>query len=409
MHVSSLPLAVATKNHAVPADVRKEMPTDVAPPILRTRPSMLATALCHGIKDTIGQMTGRTVGLAIFSGISSQVWQYGNAKIIAGGLGALAAGSQALLLGASQIGTESIAQKSAIGLCTVASAAAGATVAALGSLQPVTVLAIAAVATCAVSVLRLYAQGDEEDQGETLGETADAAKAMTFFMVTAASLTAVAVLDHAWGGADDSLAMRSIARLAEATCIELFKSSFETLGPSANRNALNFNGKALASACGLFPYWGATVVLNGVVSGRMQPPHTDSHEFLVLWGPLIIGSLANGIRGATNSAVVQLIHQARPDLRKEATEVVRPSMGLQLPGKNKVPQKIIVRFVGNICTNALYFKLRAHGMSVLTSATTTQVLNGVIGQGRDLIFELMQGEGWNEPRLKNREAAQPSA
>ncbi len=409
MHVTSLPLAVAANNHALPADVRKEVPTDVAPPILRARPSVLATALCHGIKDTIGQMAGRTVGLALFAGISSQVWQYGNAKIIAGGLGALAAGSQALLLGASQIGTQSIAQKSAIGLCTVASAAAGATVAALGSLQPVTVLAIAAVATCAVSVLRLYAQGDDEVQGETLGETADAAKAMTFFMVTAASLTAVAVLDHAWGGADDSLAMRSIARLAEATCIELFKSTLETLGPSANRNALNFNGKFLASVCGLFPYWGATVVLNGVVSGLMQPPHTDSHEFLVLWGPLMIGSLANGIRGATNSTVVNMIHRARPDLRREATEVVRPSMGLKLPDPKKFPQKIVVRFVGNICANALYFKLRAHGMSVLTSGTIMQVMNGIIGQARDLTYELMQGEGWNEPQLTRREATKPSA
>ncbi len=339
------------------------MPGEAAPPMVRTRAPMYATALCHGIKDTIGQMTGRTVGLALFAGISSQVWQFGNAKIIAGGAGALAAGSQAFLLGASQIGSQSIVQKSAIALCTVAGSAAGATVAALGSLQPVTVLAIAAVATCAVSLLRLYAQGDEEEAGETLGETADAAKALTFFMVTAASLTAVAVLDHAWGGADDSLAMRSIARLVEATCIELCKSTFETLGPSANRNALNFNGKFLASVCGLFPYWGSTVVLNGVVSGLMQPAHTDSHEFLVLWGPLMIGSLANGIRGATNSTVVRMIHQARPDLRKDATEIARPSMGLQFPDPKKVPQKIIVRFVGNICANALYFKLRAHGVS----------------------------------------------
>lgn len=361
-----------------------------------TLPPVLTTAASHSARDFLGQCLGRTAGLGIFTAISHSSWSPLSASLLTGSAGALAAGTQAFLISKNQIGTNTLAQKTAVALCTVTAAAAGASILALGSAQPVIALAIGAAATTAVSLLKfcLHAQADE-------AEISDTAKSTVFCMTTATSLVTITLIHPHWMAAETTLVHRSLGVMLESGIVELCKSSFERLGPSANRGALTFNGKVMASLIGLLPYAAATVILNGYVSGLLQPGH-DSHEFMDLWAPLMVGALSNALRGAANAAAVYTLQQKAIQVRDSDAGLVRPSTGISCPDVNIVMQKTSVRLFLSCCRNAVYFYLRENGMSVVQAGCLAQFSYAFFAQSRELIFDLMQGEGWTEPRITAR-------
>lgn len=357
---------------------------------------LLKTAACHGTRDFLGQCLGRTAGLAVFTAITNSNWNPIPTSILIGSIGALAAGTQAFLISQHQIGTATLAQKTAVALCTAAASAAGASIIALGSVQPVIALAIGAAATTAVSLLK-YSLPEHADAAELT----DVAKATVFSMTTAASLVTMTVVHPHWQSAEKTLANRSIGVMIESGIIELCKAACERLGPSVNRPALSFNGKVRASLMGALPYVAATVLLNGFASGMLQPAK-DSHQFMELWAPLMVGALSNAIRGAANAAAVFYLHKKQNEACHPDASPIRPSIGIKQPDCRKVAKKTAIRMTLSCCRNAIYFYLREHGMSVLQAGCLAQFCYSFFAQSRELIFDLMQGEGWNEPVLVKR-------
>ena len=359
-------------------------------------PTIRAASLWHAGRDLAGQALGRTAGLGVLVALSQLESHKLPIQIIAGGIGAVAAGTQAYLIGKHQIGSATALQKTALAFCTVTAAAAGGSVAALGSMQPVAVLASCAIATGTASLLNFLQCRDPEER--TLTEKA---KVIAFSVATAASLSGVLIAHQNWIAAEPTFAARSMASLTEAALIELCKTSLEQLGPSVDRSVLNFEGKAGMSLMGLLPYYIATVLFNGILSAKLQPTN-DSHAFLDLWGPLTVGALANAVRGAANAGAVYLQHQNKNNVKKTNAPIVRPHTGIQKPDYKKMAQKTCVRFFLSTCRNAMYFSMRENGMSMLSAACMAQSFYSLFAQNRDLIYDLMQGEGWSEPVLTSR-------
>lgn len=362
----------------------------------QAQPPILKTVVSHSAKDFIGQCLGRTAGLGVFTAITHHGLSPITAGVWIGSVGALAAGTQAFLISKHQIGTASFAQKTAVALCTLTAAAAGASIVALGSAQPVAAVAIGAAATTAVSLLKycLFTQPENLDATEV-------SKAVVFGMSTAASLVLMSGITPNWIAAESTLANRSIGILAESSVIELCKFCFEQVSPSANRNALTFNGKVKAALLALVPYAAATVLFNGFVSSSLQPSH-DSHEFMELWTPLLVGALSNAVRGGANAASVLYVHQTKNDIADPEAQAIRPLNSVMRADMHVLTQKTALRFTLSCCRNALYFNLREHGLSVMQAACVTQSCYAFYAQSRDLMYDLMQGEGWSEPVLTVR-------
>ena len=152
---------------------------------------------------------------------------------------------------------------------------------------------------------------------------------------------------------------------------------------------------------GLLPYAAATIALNGYVSGLLQPAN-DSTEFLQLIMPLMIGAIANGIRGISNATAVYRVHAQRDRSADDTGTMIRPGQGPVCPDLSVVGKKSAVRFFMSACRNAIYVQLRKSGMSVLHASVLAQFAYAFFAQNRDLVYDLMQGEGWI-PDLQNRE------
>ncbi|MDB5798189.1 MAG: hypothetical protein JWP36_2091 [Paucimonas sp.] len=360
----------------------------------RRCPRLVPVCAAHATRDLLGQMAGRSLGLGILVGVvalnsSSIYW-----RLAAGGLGAICAGVPAYYIAKNQVSAEGGTGKVAVGLWTAAAAATGAVVAGLGSVQPVAALATGAIASTTVSLLGLNARTENERSGMPT------VKGSAMFMAGGAALAAASIIDKQWIAPVPQLVARNLGVAGESLVIELCKSSFEQVGPSVDRKALNFKGRVLTSMIGMLPYVGATVLLNGYVSGLLQGP-TDSFRYQDLIAPALVGALANAVRGSANSAAAWLMHQQGYG-DTERDDNLRPHAGPRRPDAAVVAKKSAVRFFLSTCRNALYQKFRDHGLSVLEANCAAQAIYAVFAQNRDLIFDLMTGEGWTEPQLSVR-------
>jgi hypothetical protein len=266
-------------------------------------------------------------------------------------------------------------------------ATAGAAIASFGTYQPVAALAVGSALAISVSLAKFCRKRPNDDIA------IDATKATIFLISTAASVCAITSLDT-YISPSINLAPKNLGVVLEATTVELFKSSLERWGPSVDRHALNFNGKVYVSLAGLLPYLAATVLLNGYVSGKMQPDH-ETHDFEKLIWPLLIGAIANGVRGACNAAAVYVCHQNGWGVAKPDAKILRPSVGPKRPEAIRMSKKIAIRFFLSACRNAVYDRLIHGGMNVVNASMLSQAIYGFFAQNRDLVYDLMKGEGWN--------------
>ena len=375
----------ATKPATPPATQSTTQPikTPVKPPTLSIKTAMLA----HSGRDIAGQVFGRTFGLGLFHAAAYVASASVPCQIVAGGLGAVFGGLQAQRLAAAQIGSDTMLQYCGVAACTLMGATAGAAIASVGTYQPVVALAVGSALAITVSLAKFCRKRPNDDIA------IDASKATIFLISTAASVSAITSLDT-YLSPSINLAPKNLGVVLEATTVELFKSSLERWGPSVDRHALNFNGKVYVSLAGLLPYLAATVLLNGYVSGKMQPDH-ETHQFKELIWPLLIGAIANGVRGAFNAAAVYVCHQNGWGVAKPDADILRPSVGPKRPEAIRMSKKIAIRFFLSACRNAVYDRLIHGGMTVVNASMVSQAIYGFFAQNRDLVYDLMKGEGWN--------------
>lgn len=344
------------------------------------------TSLWHAGRDTAGQIAAKTAGLLVFSGLSSFSSAVMTLKFVGGGIGALSAGSMTYLIARKQIGTETDCQKAAVYLCTAAGAAAGAAVTTFGFWQITAGISLAGILTPAVSALGKPCSSDGESPVEKI-------KAHVFALSVVAGTVGCFALSSRWSLTDETLPARNIGAVFESLIVELCKSSFEQVGLSVNRNVLTFEGKVLASALGMLPYVAASVYINGYLASLAQPSQ-DSHRFIELLAPVVLSTLVNGVRGASNSAAVRILHQRGIGTGRPGVNEVRPHLGILRPNTAFVEQKYAVRFSLVVCRNAMYLKLREMGVPLLEANYVTQFVYSLFAQNRDLMFDLMQGQGW---------------
>ena len=368
--------------------IADELPSLLHHACTKIRQPPVLAAVAHGTRDLMGQAVARTIGLAIFTRAASLAQGARPLSIVVGGVGAISAGTQAWMIASRHIGTDTWSGCLGTMTCTGVAAAAGGAIAVMGASQPVIALAVGTTLTVATSLLRICSRNPEEER--TVGDI----KGIGMFFGTAASLTAVSVIDHQWTSTSDVPA-RNLGLLGESLTVEFFKSTLERAGPSVNRDALNFNGKALASLAGLLPYLAATVLINGYVSGLLQPPlATDSHSFREMILPVLIGALANAVRGTANATATYLVHAQGIGTADPESEILRVSEGLRKPQPEKIIKKTAIRFFISSCRVAVYTKLRSQGMPIMQASLLSQAVYGVFAQSRDLIFDLTQGDGW---------------
>jgi hypothetical protein len=361
------------------------------------RSRVALACLSHAARDFVGQTAGRLLGLGVYSLLST----LGETpmRVASGIAGAGAGGRVSYLIARSQIGTGSYSQCAAVGVCTVVGTVIGGVVVGVGSNQLVSGLAAGSLMTSAISWANKWTSNADEKQNITDLKTGSA------IGLTCAGIGVTAWCDHQWKVGSQFYPARNLGLIVESTVIELCKSSFERVGPSINRNALNFEGKVIASLLGMAPYVAATVLLNGYASSRLQPQN-ETAEFTGLAAPMIVGAIANAVRGFANALVVYQLHSDERFIADYNTLIVRDHAGANRPDAETVLNKTSIRFLLSACRNAIYARLRDSGMSVELANEIAQGVYAFYAQCRDLIHDIARGEGWSEPRVVQRTAAE---
>ncbi len=372
-------------------------PANNPPPAPSMRSRVALACLSHAARDFAGQTAGRLLGLGVYSLLST----LGETpmRVASGIAGAGAGGRLSYLVARSQIGTGTYSQCAAVGACTVAGTIIGGVIVGIGSNQIVSGVAAGSLITAAISWSSKWTSTSAEKQDVSDLKTGSA------IGVTFAGIGVASWCDHHWTVGSNLYPARNLGLIVESTVIEICKSSFERVGPSINRNGLNFEGKVIVSLLGMAPYVAATIFLNGYASSRLQP-QKETAEFAELAVPMVVGAIANAVRGFTNALVVYQLHSDERFIADENTLIVRDHAGANRPDAETVLNKTSIRFLLSACRNAVYARLRDSGMSVELANEIAQGVYACYAQCRDLIHDIARGEGWSEPRVVQRTAAE---
>jgi hypothetical protein len=370
-------------------------------PSMHTRPRPVAPVpLCNdwyalsgtrGVAEYAWQTAGRAANAAAFVLLASA--DPGALRPIAAMLSALTAGYCGYRLIRAKTGDETCAQKLAVALGTAASAAAGGVATAYGWAAPGLAIGTAGIISAA-----LACGASATAVRPTCA--ADTVIPAVFVASSGASLTLMAFVPSLRMIVIDKLPRRSLALMAEAMTTEFFKSSTERTLPRLDRESLAFERKLTGALMGLLPYALASVGLNGALGNLLRAQlHSDRYEDLLI--PMLVGALANVVKGAVNTAL--LCHSAGTRATVQAPEC--PS----LPDRSALMAKTALRYVIAHARDVLYVSLVEHGMNDMAAACTAYALYALFAQHRDLLFDLMNGEGWSEPQLTAREAVSPGS
>jgi len=200
------------------------------------------------------------------------------------------------------------------------------------------------------------------------------------------------------------LGRRTIALLAEAVTIELFKGSTERMAPSVDRSRLSFERKLKFGLIGLLPYAFASVMFSGIF-GNLLRAQMKSDEFESYFAPLLVGALASVIKGAVNTAIVR----SRGNLSSCASgddDGVNAAEGLRCPTPGITLEKAALRFAIASARDVIYLSLVDSGLEEIPAACIAYSLYAFFAQHRELMLDMMQGEGWSEPKVVQRPSAE---
>jgi hypothetical protein len=345
------------------------------------------------LRDYVGQGLGRIAGAGVYCMLALP--NDLGLRITAGVAGTVIGGQLAYRLAEAQIGNDTGYQKAGVALCTVLGAVAGGSISAIGSNQVISGIGTFAVLAAGASLTKRCADSPDARRRAEMIKLGAATLGLTAGIATASA-------DPVWMVANRLLPSRNLGLLVESTVIEMAKSSFERLGPSVDRHALNFEGRVVAALAGMAPYVTVTVLLNGYVAGRLQPGY-DSNHIEDLIAPALVGAIANAVRGASNALAVSLLHRQQRFV-VDGRSCLREGLGPRLPKARAVSDKTCVRYFLSACRNGVYARLRDANFSVTDANMMAQSAYACFAQCRDLIADLIRGDGWSEPKLQTRTA-----
>lgn len=198
----------------------------------------------------------------------------------------------------------------------------------------------------------------------------------------------------------DRLDRRALSLLAEAVAIELIKGTTERMIPGADLRCLSFERKLKSALIGLLPYAVASIALNGI-AGNMLRAQMKSDRMESYLAPLLVGALASVIKGMVNTAVYRHAGELNACGSADAG-AVRAAECPSHPAVGSVFEKAALRYAIASARDVIYLSLVDSGMDEIPAACLAYALYAFFAQHRDLMYDLMQGEGWTEPSIVPR-------
>lgn len=397
------------------------------PPRLVSRPAsedtpipLWRTSGTQVLRELISQSLGRLGGAATFTRLSNSKMS----PVPVALLGAVSAGVCAGQLLQHQIGNATPAQKIGVGVASVAAMVAGGVITGYASMPTVCMIASGSLVAAIASIANrrantLESETDSEFASES-GIHSDAVtqsasgnrrfsdenirlgiKILGFTAASTPILIGFLVNPSYWLNHDAYVSTRNFSVLIEALTVELTKATLSTVGISVNKDAMVFEEKFKTAMMGLLPYVIASVLLNSVAGGLLQA-ELQSDLFTNLIVPALVGALANCIKGAANAAAARYVSDPNANFLQASEQTTRPHQGLQWPISKQLTPKVMLRYLMISCRDSLFFGLKKAGVHPdLANACSMAVYAG-FSQFRELTFDLMQGEGWSEPTIKQR-------
>lgn len=357
-----------------------------------------ALSLMRGTAELMWHGMGRVVNAGTFFALSN---------VPASGLRITA--SVMTGVAASGCGYRFVASRTNSGVCGKALAAAAGLVTGVaagtatyyGSGYPGLMVAATSVVAFGASYVQNVTHNRAED-----APLAHAIAPAVIVAVNGASIAVVAYTPGLRAADVGKLGRRTIALLAEAVTVELFKGATERIAPGADRSRLSFERKLKLGLIGLLPYAFASVVFGGIF-GNLLRAQMKSDQFKSYLAPLLVGALASVIKGAVNTAVVR----TRGKLSSCASgddDGVSPAEGPRRPPAGITLEKAALRFAIASARDVIYLSLVDSGLEEIPAACIAYSLYAFFAQHRELMFDMMQGEGWTEPQIRPRGAVTSS-
>ena len=339
-------------------------------------------------------------------------------------IGAVSAGFCTGQLLQHQIGNATPAQKIGVGVASVAAMVAGGVITGFASMPTVCMIAsgylVAAIASSATRSANV-SDGETDPEIEAASITnLDAVtqsapgnqrfsdenirlgiKILGFTAASTPILIGFLVNPSYWLNHDAYVSTRNFSVLIEALTVELTKAILSTVGISVNKDAMVFEEKFKTAMMGLLPYVIASVLLNSVAGGLLQA-ELQSDLFTNLIVPALVGALANCIKGAANAAAARYVSDPNANFLQASEQTTRPHQGPQWPISKQLTPKVMLRYLMISCRDSLFFGLKKAGVPPDLANACSMAVYACFSQYRELFFDLMQGEGWSEPTIKQR-------
>jgi hypothetical protein len=358
------------------------------------------------------------VGAGTFTALSNSQMPPAPVAVI----GAVSAGFCTGQLLQHQIGNATPAQKIGVGMASVAAMVAGGVITGYASMPTVCMIAsgylVAAIASSATRSAN-FSDGETDPEIEAASITnSDAVtqsasgnqrysdenirlgiKILGFTAASTPILIGFLVNPSYWLNHDANVSTRNFSVLIEALTVELTKATLSTVGISVNKDAMVFEEKFKTAMMGLLPYVIASVILNSVAGGLLQA-ELQSDLFTNLIVPALVGALANCIKGAANAAAARYVSDPNANFLQASEQTTRPHQGLQWPISKQLTPKVMLRYLMISCRDSLFFGLKKAGVPPDLANACSMAVYACFSQYRELTFDLMQGEGWSEPTIK---------
>lgn len=385
-----------------------------------TTVSLWRTSLTQAVRELISQSLGRLAGAGTFTALSNSQMPPAPVAVI----GAVSAGFCTGQLLQHQIGNATPAQKIGVGVASVAAMVAGGVITGFASMPTVCMIAsgylVAAIASSATRSANV-SDGETDPEIEAASITnLDAVtqsapgnqrfsdenirlgiKILGFTAASTPILIGFLVNPSYWLNHDAYVSTRNFSVLIEALTVELTKAILSTVGISVNKDAMVFEEKFKTAMMGLLPYVIASVLLNSVAGGLLQA-ELQSDLFTNLIVPALVGALANCIKGAANAAAARYVSDPNANFLQASEQTTRPHQGPQWPISKQLTPKVMLRYLMISCRDSLFFGLKKAGVPPDLANACSMAVYACFSQYRELFFDLMQGEGWSEPTIKQR-------
>ncbi len=196
---------------------------------------------------------------------------------------------------------------------------------------------------------------------------------------------------------------RTIAVLAECATVEILKGTSARSIPGVDRELLGFENRLTIGLIGMLPYALASGILNGWVGSLLQA-EMDSDRFETYVIPMLVGALANVVKGSVNTALMTCT-----SLRDHQSPVaVLDPKCPACPSVRATIEKSALRFLIANARDLLFIALVDRGVPKGIAGGIAYSLYALFAEHRDLMLDAMRGDGWTEPTMHARTSRRES-